>query len=165
MMASAARWHRLLERPGSLNAYCNLFQQLQAGEALPQLSNNARVLDGGIGAGALSLALDQTIGSPLCLEGVDISAEMLRQARQTCRNIHGNVTVTQRDIHTLGFPEQTFDLVMSAHVLEHVPDPQRALYELVRVLRPGAPLLLIVSQPSLWTAVIQWRWRFVAYSP
>jgi SAM-dependent methyltransferase len=41
------------------------------------------------------------------------------------------------DARALAFRDQVFDLVYAMHVLEHVPDPSRALAEMARVLRPG----------------------------
>jgi SAM-dependent methyltransferase len=48
----------------------------------------------------------------------------------------------------LPFPENSFDTVVSTEVLEHVPDPQRALCETHRVLKPGG--YLILSTPMYW---------------
>ena len=41
------------------------------------------------------------------------------------------------DIHALGFEDETFDVVVCLSILEHVPDPLRAIAELHRVLKPG----------------------------
>ena len=41
------------------------------------------------------------------------------------------------DVHTLGFPDDTFDVVHAHQVLQHVADPVRALREMARVCRPG----------------------------
>ena len=48
----------------------------------------------------------------------------------------------------LPFPEKSFDTVVSTEVLEHVPDPRRALGEMHRVLKPGG--FLILSAPMYW---------------
>jgi SAM-dependent methyltransferase len=48
----------------------------------------------------------------------------------------------------LPFPESSFDTVVSTEVLEHVPEPQRALNEMRRVLKPGGHLIL--STPMYW---------------
>lgn len=42
----------------------------------------------------------------------------------------------------LSFPDSSFDAVLSFDVLEHIPDAQKALQEIARVLRPGGTLLL-----------------------
>jgi len=44
---------------------------------------------------------------------------------------------TVQDLQGLTFEDQSFDLVMSSHVMEHVPDPWQALAEVRRFLRPG----------------------------
>lgn len=48
----------------------------------------------------------------------------------------------------LPFPDDSFDTVVSTEVLEHVPNPQRALREMHRVLKPGG--FLILSTPQYW---------------
>jgi SAM-dependent methyltransferase len=48
----------------------------------------------------------------------------------------------------LPFADETFDTVASTEVLEHVPDPPKALREMRRVLRPSGHLLL--STPMFW---------------
>ena len=47
-------------------------------------------------------------------------------------------------ITDIGFPDNTFDLFVCNHVLEHVPDDRRAMCEITRVLRPGGRALLQV---------------------
>jgi len=49
------------------------------------------------------------------------------------------------DVHHLDFADGTFDYLLAAEVLEHLPDPRRALQELRRVVKPGG--YLIVSVP------------------
>jgi ubiquinone/menaquinone biosynthesis C-methylase UbiE len=163
--AGAAHWHRTIERLGYLHAYTALFKRLQTENVLDRLPTHARVLDVGIGTGSLSLSLAQSCSAHLHLHGVDISSKMLRKSRQVLNQNGIDSTLTQRDACALGFHDATFDLVMGAHVLEHLPNPLVALHEMTRVLSPGAPLLLLVSQPGIWTTFIQMRWRYVAYAP
>ena len=65
----------------------------------------------------------------------------------------------QADVMSLPYEDQSFDAVMAAHVLEHLPDPQRALAEMVRVLKPGGMVFLCVTRPSLFGALVQLLWR------
>ncbi len=46
------------------------------------------------------------------------------------------------DARILEFPDNSFDMVFSFHALEHIPEPQRALAEMGRVLRPGGMYLI-----------------------
>ena len=48
----------------------------------------------------------------------------------------------QSDILEIPVPDQSFDVVLCTEVLEHVPEPIKAVRELTRILRPGGTLLL-----------------------
>jgi len=74
------------------------------------------------------------------LIGVDLVAGGLRKA-------HENVpqaTLLQADACALPLPDASADAVVSANLLEHVPDDRRALAEMCRILRPGARAVVVV---------------------
>jgi SAM-dependent methyltransferase len=52
------------------------------------------------------------------------------------------------DITHLPFPDDSFDVILCSHVLEHVPDDRRAMRELFRVLRPSGWALVLVPMDS-----------------
>jgi len=52
--------------------------------------------------------------------------------------------IRHEDVERLSFADASFDLILSNDVLEHVADPQKALAEACRVLRPGGVLLMTV---------------------
>ncbi len=52
--------------------------------------------------------------------------------------------VRHEDVQQMSFADGSFDLIVSNDVLEHVPEPRRALAECARVLRPGAQLLMTI---------------------
>lgn len=77
----------------------------------------------------------------------DLSAGMLAEAR---RNLDGasQFAFVVADVQDLPFDAARFDLVIANHMLYHVPDRQRALAELRRVLRPGGRLAAATNGPG-----------------
>ncbi len=69
--------------------------------------------------------------------GVDFSARPLERAFR-----YHPATYIQGDLNRLPFAAQTFDLVVSLQALQYLQEPQRAVRELARVLRPDSHLLL-----------------------
>ena len=74
------------------------------------------------------------------LIGIDLVAAGLRKAH---RNVP-EARLLQADVCALPLEDESVDAAVSANLLEHVPDDQRALSELCRVLRPGARGVLVV---------------------
>ncbi|NDU74010.1 methyltransferase domain-containing protein [Actinomadura sp. DSM 109109] len=64
----------------------------------------------------------------------DLSPTMLKRARRK------TTTLIQTDIYNLPFPTSTFDTCLTYNGLHCLEDPQAALHELTRVLRPGGTL-------------------------
>jgi SAM-dependent methyltransferase len=56
------------------------------------------------------------------------------------------------DLQDIALPDDSYDAVLTAHVLEHVPDTDVALKELHRITRPGGSVLLQVPLLQPWTA-------------
>ncbi len=73
------------------------------------------------------------------------------------------------DIQDLQFPDAFFDIVMSAEVLEHVPDQKAAIREVARVLKPGGHLVLEAPYVHGWERtfprVHRWHGRDVYLHP
>ncbi len=155
---AAPGWHHLVRCFGVSRAYARLSQSLQQEGVLAHLKDDSIVCDCGIGTAAFSLALAKTVSPKLNIIGVDISSEMLRKAHQLLFRAGVNHQVYQDDVSTLPFNDSTFDLLMSAHMLEHFPNPARGLQEMVRVLRPKAPLILIVTRKGLLGWWLQRYW-------
>lgn len=57
-------------------------------------------------------------------------------------DIESPLAKVKMDIHDIPFPENTFDVVLCNHVLEHVRDDIRAMSEIRRVLKPGGFAIL-----------------------
>ncbi len=92
-----------------------------------------RVLDAGAGTGALTRRLAQALPDvhPVL---VDISPGMLARAG----DLHDTRAVAS--VAALPFADSSFDIVMSAWVIETVDSPSAAVAEMLRVLRPGGLL-------------------------
>lgn len=69
------------------------------------------------------------------------------------RSIDRNVQRT--DVTQLGFPRESFDLVIANHILEHVPDDRTAMREIHAVLRPGGRAILQVPFSTAIPASIE----------
>jgi phosphatidylethanolamine/phosphatidyl-N-methylethanolamine N-methyltransferase len=100
-----------------------------------------RVLEVGVGTG-ISLP---DYGSTTRLYGIDISEPMLRKARERVTelkltNVEG---LSVMDAADLSFPDGSFDVVVAQYVITTVPDPEAALDEFARVLRPGGEIVLM----------------------
>lgn len=110
----------------------------------------ARALDFGCGAGRLSQALAEHADAVV---GVDVSAPMLDTARSLDRS-DGRCEFVLNDAPDLRrFPDDSFDLVYTALVLQHLPRPviEGYLAEFARVLAPGGTAVLHCSTSPLWT--------------
>ncbi|MGX1908564.1 L-histidine N(alpha)-methyltransferase [Streptomyces phaeochromogenes] len=118
-----------------------LAELLHADTAYPP---GSKVLEVGCGVGAQTVHL--VAASPETrFAAVDISAASLAQARArvTAQAPDALVTWHRADLFELPFKDAEFDHVFVCFVLEHLPDPRRALTALRRVLRPGGTLTVI----------------------
>src|SRR5579871_4754421 len=103
--------------------------------------NGGRVLEVGVGTG-ISLPL---YSPNLRIFGTDISEAMLNKARkrvaeQKLKNVEGLAVM---DAEKLEFEDSSFDVVMAQYVVTAVPNPEIALDEFARVLRPGGELIIL----------------------
>jgi ubiquinone/menaquinone biosynthesis C-methylase UbiE len=162
---AASWWHQHLRLLGYGHAYRALWRSLENTGMLSQWTSSARICDCGIGTAALSLSLVQAIHSTLQITGVDISSEMLNAAHQRLSNAKVIHQLCQSDVRKLPFGDRSFDGVISAHMLEHLPDPKQGLQEMVRTLRPGAPLVLVVTHAKLLGSLIEWHWGNRCFTP
>lgn len=109
-----------------------------------------KVLEVGTGTG---LALPGYPPSVQNVVAIDVDEAALARAR---RRRHG-VTLLQADVQDLPFPDASFDAVVSSLVFCSVAAPERALGEVLRVLRPGGELRMLehVRAPSPLVASAQ----------
>jgi ArsR family transcriptional regulator len=103
------------------------------------------LLDLGTGTGRLLELFAPLYGRAV---GVDASADMLAVARANLDKAGlANTQVRLGDIHHLPFARDSFDVVTIHQVLHYLADPERAVAEAARVLRPGGRLLIVDFAP------------------
>ncbi|EKU96495.1 methylase involved in ubiquinone/menaquinone biosynthesis [Leptolyngbya sp. PCC 7375] len=162
--ASAHQWQDNLARLGQLHDYQLLFESQVVRNCLSHLDQTSQILDCGVGTGAFSLALLDSIDQPAHVSGVDISYPMLTHAQQILENRCTTLDLRWGDIKSLPFADKSFDAVIFAHVLEHMAEPEATLREMVRVLKPGAPLIGSVTRKGLGQVLMSLRWQNRGYA-
>lgn len=98
-----------------------------------------QVLDVGCGSGAVTRTLASRVMPGGRAVGVDASPALLKVARELADKAGFGAVIDfkEGDCRGLPFPDASFDAVVAATTLSHVPDVGRALAEMVRVTRPG----------------------------
>jgi len=99
-----------------------------------------RVLDVGCGTGRAIPFLRRVIGPEGSLVAVDVTPEMLAEAQRRGRDQVAHLL--QADGEAPPFRDASFDAILAAGFLPHLPDPERGLAELARIARPGARLAI-----------------------
>lgn len=99
-------------------------------------------LDVGSGPGNVTASLARAAGRDGLALGVDISEPML--ARAVNAEAGHNVGFLHADAQQLPFRDETFDAVVSLAVLQLIPNPTTTVSEMVRVLRPGGRIAVMV---------------------
>lgn len=116
-----------------------------------------RILEVGVGTG-ISLP-DYSRANRIF--GVDISAAMLGKARERVTELGlGHVEGLEvMDAERLAFPDASFDVVVAQYVITAVPNPEAALDEFLRVLKPGGEIVILSrvgAEAGLRRAIEHW---------
>lgn len=109
------------------------------------ISTGHRVLDVAAGAGEQSITTAKKVGATGYVLATDISSNILEFAKQMAKQAGlENIETKVMDGENLTVPDSTFDAVISRVGLIYFPDQQRALKEMLRVLKPGGKVAAIV---------------------
>ena len=112
----------------------------------------ADVLELGCGTGVLSrvLASRPEVGAVV---GVDAAGSLLARARDLAADVPG-LRFEEADARALPFADERFDVAVFDSMLSHVPEPERALAETFRVLRPDGLLAAFDGDYSTTTVAL-----------
>jgi ubiquinone/menaquinone biosynthesis C-methylase UbiE len=114
-----------------------------------------RVLEIGVGTGG-NLPHYRDVDS---ITGIDPDPHMLRRAHKRAAKVDLPIELQQLGAEALPFPDASFDTVVATWVLCTIPDPQRALAEMRRVLEPHGQLLFAEHTLSRFPATARMQHR------
>lgn len=102
-----------------------------------------RALDVGSGTGDDVIELAGVVGPLGTALGIEPHAGLRSEADRRAAAAGQRASFVDGDACALPFPDASFDVVRCERVLQHLPDPARAVREMIRVLRPGGRIALI----------------------
>lgn len=142
----------ILEERAAQPSYQAMFRTLVD---LMDLPAGARVLDVGCGSGALDRAMAKRLGDGGRVDAIDINGYLRGEAAALARadGLGDVIHFAPGSAEAIPFPDNTFDGVFSVTVLEEC-NADRAIAEIVRVVKPGRAVGLIVraiDMPQWWS--------------
>ncbi|ASJ11317.1 ubiquinone biosynthesis protein [Thermococcus sp. P6] len=105
---------------------------------------SGKVLEIGVGTGLMLPYYPPDVE----LHAVDAVPEMVEAARKRARELGLNARFYVMDAERLEFPDESFDTVVSPFVFCTIPNPERAMKELYRVLKPGGRAIFLEHTKS-----------------
>jgi ubiquinone/menaquinone biosynthesis C-methylase UbiE len=128
--SSAGQWDRLRDELFGTGVHLTALAALADADSV--------VGDLGCGTGQMSAALAPFVGRVIA---VDASAAMLHAAKRRL-SAFDNVDLRRGDLEALPIDDEGLDVATLMLVLHHVPEPERALAEVARVLKPGGRVII-----------------------
>lgn len=102
------------------------------------ISGSDNVLECACGTGAISVSIADKCRQ---LTATDYAEGMLKRAARKCRK-YNNVSFRKEDITNIQCEDGVYDKVVAGNVIHLLPEPDKALKELERVVRPGGKIII-----------------------
>ncbi|AXB48647.1 class I SAM-dependent methyltransferase [Amycolatopsis albispora] len=141
-MERTARWHRYWNRKSAhYDREMGFWDRRLFGDSREWACGRAEgeVLEVAVGTG---LNLPYYPGD-VVVTGIDLSERMLEIAETRAAELGREVVLRRADAHALPFGAESFDTVVCTFGLCAIPDPDAAIGEMLRVLKPGGRLILV----------------------
>lgn len=121
-----------------------LWDTLQALDLKPGM----RILDAGCGTGNFELFTSEKNIPPVEVEAIDFSPVMLSRAVSKCKHLdYVDFKLADMD-QKLNYPDNTFDRILCIHVLYALKQPESAVQEFQRVLKPAGKIVITNPKPN-----------------
>jgi len=104
------------------------------------------VLDIGCGTGRL---LERGKGEATELIGIDLSPQMIEKSRLLLENAVARTKMLVGDAYKLPIAEKSVDVALSTCVMFLLPEPQRGIAEMIRVVKPNGTLVMLNPSPKM----------------
>jgi ubiquinone/menaquinone biosynthesis C-methylase UbiE len=116
------------------------------------LESGMAVLDLACGPGIVSCLLAEMVEEGR-VTGVDLSEDLLAEARQSANRLKlNNLAFCQGDVYGLELPDDSVDFIYARFLFQHLAQPEKALVEARRLLRPGG-IMAIVDVDDDWLSL------------
>lgn len=136
------------------STFSSPFIQQAAAHALEllRLSLGQKVMEVGCGNGVFLPLLAREVGVAGEVVGVDLSEALVAEAtrRIQASEVPGRVVAEVGDVTSLRYADASFDAVHCERVLMHLDDPNRALSEMARIVKPGGRV--VATEPD-WSGI------------
>lgn len=120
--------------------------------ALLDLQTGQTILDAGAGVGEDAREIAERVAPIGRVVGLDLSLAMVKTAQQRRQGTGLPVHFLQGDIQHLSFCDDSFDRCYADRTFQHLPNPELAISELIRVTKPNG--LLVIVDPDHETQVL-----------
>ncbi len=124
---------------------------------LLEFNPNAKVLDIGCGNGEFTLKAKNKIGSSK-VYGIEIYDPFIKEAEKK------GISIIKHDLNKLPYPikDESFDVIISNQVIEHLYYPVQFMKEIYKILKPGGYAVISTENLSSWDNIIA---LLLGYSP
>lgn len=102
------------------------------------IKDGIKILDIGCGEAFFKFFFDAKCNEKIEWHGVEI----WKERADFCKHVGYNVQEANLEKGSLPYENETFDIVLASHVIEHIPNPQQVVKEMGRVLKKGGALLI-----------------------
>lgn len=114
---------------------------------------HGNILDVGCAGGMLTQKIKDHLPEAN-LTGVDLYDNAIKYAQKK----HPSIRFMRADAHYLPFEKNSFDVVIAVETLEHLHDPQKAVEEIFRVLKPNGTFIVGQDTDNLGCRIGWWFW-------